>query len=215
MIAIGLFFGSEQFGGLLQFSGLISIFGIFKNISKKNNFYFLLLSITSPIILFLSSTSKPQLFHICSSAVIFSMYLFGSFKNLNNYEQKWKILISLVVLIVSVNSKFNFVISSFLIGLYIFYISFKNNKIYYFLFISIFLFLLFYLPIIVWKFSYSGGNFYQYFYSPLPLSITGLKEFTLYLFRYGRESNYFNIIIPSNFNQFTNSIGIAFFISYF
>ena len=112
-------------------------------------------------------------------------------------------------LIVSVNSKFNFVISSFLIGLYIFYISFKNNKIYYFLFISIFLFLFFIYNISL-KFSYSE-NFYQYFYSPVPLSITGLKEFTLYLFRYGRESNYFNIIIPSNFNQFTNSIGIAFF----
>ena len=30
LIAIGLLFGSEQFGGLVQFSGLISLFGIFK-----------------------------------------------------------------------------------------------------------------------------------------------------------------------------------------
>ena len=142
--------------------------------------------------------------------MIFSLYLFGSFKNLNNYEQKWKIFISIAVLIVSINSKFNFVISSFLIGLYIFYISFKNNKIYYFLFISIILFLLFYLPVVIWKFLSFGGNFYQYFFSPVPLSIAGLKEFTQYLFRYGRESNYYNIIIPSNFNDFTNSIGIAF-----
>ena len=116
MIAIGLFFGSEQFGGLLQFSGLISIFGIFKKINNKQKYFYLLLVLASPIILFLSSTAKPQLFHICSSTVIFSLYLFGSFKNLNNYEQKWKIFISIAVLIVSINSKFNFVISSFLIG---------------------------------------------------------------------------------------------------
>ena len=35
LIAVGLFFGSEQFGNLIQFSGLISIFGIFKKIKKK------------------------------------------------------------------------------------------------------------------------------------------------------------------------------------
>ena len=64
LIATGLFFGSEQFGGLIQFSGLISIFGIFKKINNKNKYYYLLLALTSPIILFLSSTAKPQLFHV-------------------------------------------------------------------------------------------------------------------------------------------------------
>ena len=62
MIAIGLFFGSEQFGGLLQFSGLISIFGIFKKINSKQKYFYLLLVFTSPIILFLSSTAKPNYF---------------------------------------------------------------------------------------------------------------------------------------------------------
>ena len=211
LIAIGLFFGSEQFGGLIQFSGLISLFGIFKKINNKHKYYYFLLALTSPIILFLASTAKPQLFHICSSTVIFFLYLFGRFNELSDREQKWKIFISIAILIVSINSKFNFIISSSLIGLYIFYISAKNGKITYFISISSLLFVLFYLPVIFWKYFSFGGNFYQYFYSPLPLTISGLKEFTLYLFRYGREANYLNIIIPSNFNQFTNSIGLAIF----
>ena len=60
MIAIGLLFGSEQFGNLIQFSGLISIVGIFKNINNENKFYYLLLAITTPVILFLGSMAEHQ-----------------------------------------------------------------------------------------------------------------------------------------------------------
>jgi hypothetical protein len=211
MIALGLFLGSEQFGGLIQFSGLLSIFGVFKKIKNKRIYYYILLALTSPIILFLSSTAKPQLFHICSSAIIFSLYLFGNSKYLSSNEQKWKIFLSLIVLIVSINSKFNFLVSSFLIGTYIFYISFRNKKLIFFILTSVTLFILFYLPIIFWKYLNFGGNFYEYFYSPFPLSIPGIKEFTLYLFNYGREVNFLNFIFPKNLNQFTNVIGISIF----
>ena len=51
MIAIGLLFGSDQFGNIIQFSGLISIFGIFKNITNKENFIFTFIdNITSNIV---------------------------------------------------------------------------------------------------------------------------------------------------------------------
>lgn len=211
MIAIGLFFGSEQFGNLVQFSGLISIFGIFKKINNNNKYYYLLLVLTSPIILFLSSTSKPQLFHICSSAVIFSLYFIGNSKNLTVNDEKWKIIISLIILLVSVNSKFNFILSSTLLGCYIFYISIKNNNYKFFLYSSILILSIFYFSVIYWKYLNFGGSFFQYLYSPVPLNIHGLEEFKQYLTRYGRETNYLNIFIPKNFNQFTNSIGIAFF----
>jgi hypothetical protein len=211
LIAIGLFFGSEQFGGLIQFSGLLSIIGVLKKIKNKNKYYYILLALTSPIILFLSSTAKPQLFHICSSAVIFSLYLFGNSKYLNSNEQKWRILLSLMILIVSINSKFNLLVSSFLIGAYIFYISFKNKKLIFFIFTSVALFILFYLPIIFWKYLNFGGSFYEYFYSPFPLSIPGIKEFTTYLSYYGKEIKFINFIFPKNLNQFTRVIGISIF----
>ena len=61
MIAIGLYFGSEQFGNLVQFSGLISIFGIFKKINNNNKYYYLLyFNITHNT--FSSSTSNHNYF---------------------------------------------------------------------------------------------------------------------------------------------------------
>ena len=210
IIAIGLFFGSEQFGSLIQFSGLISIFGLIKKINNKDKYYYLLLVITSPIILFLSSTAKPQLFHICSSAVVFALYFFINSKNLNNKDKIWRIFLALLILTVSIHAKFNFILSSSLLSIYILYTSYKDNNFKYFLYCSILIFSLFYLPIVIWKYINFGGNFYQYFYTPVPLNITGLEEFKEYLSGYGRGINYLSIIVPTNFNQFTNSIGIAF-----
>ena len=209
LIAIGLFFGSEQFGSLIQFSGLVSIFGIFKKIDNKSKYYYFLLILTAPIILFLTSTAKPQLFHICASAVVFSLYFLDNSKNLTNNEEKWKAFLSLLILLVSVNAKFNFIISSFLLSIYIFYIFINNDNYKYFLFTSLSIFLIFYIPIILWKYLNFGGDFTQYFYSPFPLNILGFEGFTQYLTRYGGENNYLNLIIPKNFNQFTNSIGLA------
>ena len=210
IIAIGLFFGSEQFGGLIQFSGLVSIFGIFKKIDNKNKYYYFLLAITSPIILFLSSTAKPQLFHICSSVVVFSLYFLNNSKKLTTNEEKWKILLSLLILLVSVSAKFNFILSSFILIIYIFYISIKNNSYKFFLYTSVLIFLIFYLPIIFWKYLNFGGNFFQYLYSPVPLNILGLAEFKQYLVRYGGGTNYLKIIFPTNLNQISNSVGVAF-----
>ena len=79
IIAIGLICGTESFGSLIQASGLLVLYGIFKKISfkkeKENELYFLVL-ITAPVIFFLTSISKPQLFFICTSLIVFSMNFF-------------------------------------------------------------------------------------------------------------------------------------------
>ena len=213
LIAIGLFFGSEQFGSLVQFSGLISIYGIFKklnNSSRNNNFYFYILIMTSPVILFLASTAKPQLFHICSTALVFSLYFFDNKKVLSPQEKNWQIIISIFILIVSVSAKFNFTLSSFLIGLFILYNSFKDKNFLFLISTFILSFSVFYLPIIIWKWSNFGGIILQYFYSPVPLNIIGMEEFKQYLTRYGGENSPIEIFFTFKLNQFTNSVGIAF-----
>ena len=210
-IAVGLFFGSDQFGNLIQFSGLISIFGIIKNNLSNKKYYYFLLILTSPLILFLCSTAKPQLFHICSSAFVFSLYFVSNDKNLSFNERRLKILISLILLLSSINAKFSFIISSTLIGIYIFYFSILKKDIRYFILFFVSVFTLFFLPINFWKYLNFGGNFYQYFLSPLPLHILGYEEFQRYLFRFGRQLSLYNVFVPKNFNEFSTSVGIGFF----
>ena len=70
IIAIGILCGASSFGSFIQASGLIILYGIFKKISLKKNInssIFFLVLLTAPIIIFLTSTAKPQLFFICSS----------------------------------------------------------------------------------------------------------------------------------------------------
>ena len=43
LISIGMLFGSEQFGSMVQYSGLFSIFGIFKRTNNNKKYFFLLL----------------------------------------------------------------------------------------------------------------------------------------------------------------------------
>ncbi len=215
LIAIGLFFGSEQFGSLIQFSGLISVYGIFKKLKKDDNFYFYLLILTSPVIIFLSSTAKPQLFHICSTALVFSLYFFDNKKILSLHEKNCKIIISIFILIVAVSAKFNFTLSAFLIGLFILYNSFKDKNFLYLIIIATISFFVFYFPIIFWKWSNFGGNILQYFYSPLPLNIIGMEEFRKSLTRFGGEKSPIEIFFTFKFREFTNSVGIAFLYLFF
>ncbi len=215
LIAIGLFFGSEQFGGLVQFTGLISLYGIFKKLENENRLFFCLLAFTSPVIIFLSSTAKPQLFHICSVALIFSLYFFEKEKIFSSKEKNLKIIISIFILIVSVSAKFNFSLSAFLIGIFILYTSLKDKN-FLFMITSLALsFLIFYFPIIFWKWSNFGGNILQYFYSPVPLNIIGMEEFKQYLTRYARGNNPFEILFTFKLREFTNSVGIAFLYLFF
>lgn len=210
LIAIGLFFGSEQFGSLIQFSGLISVYGIFKKLKKNNNLYFYLLVLTSPVILFLSSTAKPQLFHICSTALVFSLYFFDNHRKLSLKEKNWKIIISILILIVSVSAKFNFSLSSFLIGIFIFYNSIKDKNFIFFILSLTLSFLIFYFPTLIWKLSSFGGSILQYLYSPVPLNIIGMEEFQQYLKRYARNNNPIEVIFALKLKKFTDGVGIAF-----
>ena len=210
LISIGMLFGSEQFGSMVQYSGLFSIFGIFKRINSNKKYFFLLLAITSPVIIFLSSTAKPQLFHACASAVVFSMYFITRQKNLNNNEKIIKIFISLTILLVSFSSKFNFLVSAGLLGSYILYNSFLEKNLKYFILIFLFVFIIFYFPIVYFKYLNLGGAITQYFFSPLPTHLLGMPEFQNYLIRFARNDNIFELIFPISINRFTNSIGLAF-----
>ena len=47
--SLGFFFGAEQFGTLVQFSGLLSLIGVLEKFKNKNKIFFILLILSSPV----------------------------------------------------------------------------------------------------------------------------------------------------------------------
>ncbi len=207
-IALGLLIGSEQFGSILQFSGLISLIGVLKK--YKSPYFFYLLIISSPVLIFFISSAKPQLFTICSSAFAFCLIFFSNFNKtrtmtINDFK---KIFLVSIILISSITVKFSFILSCaiLLLILLLKYLSLK--KIITVLFIIFLTYCLVVFPSIIWKYTTYSGNFFELFYGPFSTERYGLDSFKHYLIKLS-EANVLWFILPTSFGNFTHSLGFG------
>jgi hypothetical protein len=209
LISIGLVFGAEQFGTLIQFSGLLSIVGIFAK-HRKDNYIFILLAIAIPTIVFLSSSPKPQLLPLATNFFIFSLLFFNPEKLFKYKKELYFIItVSIILLINSINSKFSFILSSSILYIYVLRFAFKKNFLKETILISIICALFFYSPFILWKYLSYGGNLFSYIFNPFPVHLEGVDNFKNYLVNFKREYLLIFSIIPKNIKQFTDAIGVG------
>jgi len=216
LYSLGFFFGAEQFGNFIQFSGVISLIGIFNKLTKKK-YFLLLLILSSPMIIFLVSSPKPQFFHLSSNVFLFVLF-FINFKLLleKNYDALTITILTNIFLINSINSKFSFILSSFIIYILLSFVSYKKNFFIRMFFINTTFITIFYFGFIYWKYSIWGGNFINYIINPLPIHIDGVQLFYNYLINYNNlskgGSDLVQLIFPKNIGQYTEAIGIGIFI---
>ena len=216
LYSLGFFFGAEQFGNFIQFSGIISLIGIFNKLTKKK-YFLLLLILSSPMIIFLVSSPKPQFFHLSSNVFLFVLF-FINFKLLleKNYDALAITILTNIFLINSINSKFSFILSSFIIYLLLSFVSYKKNFFIRMFVINTIFITIFYFGFIYWKYSIWGGNFINYIINPLPIHIDGVQLFYNYLINYNNlskgGSDLVQLIFPKNIGQYTEAIGIGIFI---
>ena len=207
--SLSFFFGAEQFGNLIQFSGLISLIGIFKRFNNKK-YFLLLLILTSPMIIFLVSSPKPQLFHLCSNALLF-VIVFINFDTIkkakfNSFEL---IVVSNIILINSINSKFSYILSSFIIYFVLIILSYKKNFLIKMVLINSIFISVFFLGFVYWKYMTWGGNFFGYIINPLPMHLDGVKLFHEYLINYNRNNAFVHLFFPKSIGEYTEAIGIG------
>ena len=214
MIALGLAIGSEQFGSILQYAGLISILGILKKYKAPYIFYIILFS--SPVIIFFVSSLKPQLFTICSSVFAFSLIFLTKFNKklfLDKYETK-KIILILTILFSSITIKFSFILSSFLLTFVLIVKNFNLKKIISIIQIIIIVYSLIVFPSILWKYINFSGNFLELFYSPFSQERYGLSYFKMYLTALS-EGNIHWFVFPTSLGNFTHSLGLGTLMIYY
>ena len=207
-IAIGLLVGSEQFGSILQFSGLISLIGVLKK--YKSPYFFYLIIISSPVLIFFVSAPKPQLFTICSSVFAYCLIFFGDqskSKKITFNEIKKFFLIS-IILMSSITVKFSFILSSAILLLILSFNYLSLNKLIKVLFIILISYIVVVFPSLIWKYNTFSGNFFELFYSPFSTERYGLATFKQYLTGLS-EANLLWFILPTSLGNFTHSLGLG------
>lgn len=211
---VGLAIGAEQFPGLIQFLCIFSIFGIvrFPLNTDFNKIIGLeklgLLFLSTPVLLFLGSSSKPQLL-----AILFICYSISIFYNLKKQISSnvyLSLLLIYVFLALAGLIKFNFFLSAFLIFILTSPIIFKiKSKYNYILLFLIPLLIL--TPYFIWKISYYNLNFFDSLYNMLPINLPGYKNYQIYLRNYRDNSVYFpfSLFIPFSFGTLSTCIGLG------
>ena len=207
LISMGLAVGSEQFGSIIQLSGLLTVIGIFKKYKVDPIYYLAFLS--SPVLIFFISSLKPQLFSICTIAFVFTYIIQNRFDKriFSEYDIK-KILFLFCLLFLSTQIKFSFFLSTLLLlGTFIL-LNFKFKKLIQTakLLIPLY-FVIIFLPII-WKYNTFGGNFFELLYSPFETSLYGLYFFKKYLTGL-TEANILWFVLPTSLSNLTHSLGIG------
>jgi hypothetical protein len=127
LISLGFAIGAEQFGALLQYGGLLSIAGILvylpRSMSKRLvdydwSFFVSISVLSSPVLIFLVSSVKPQLLPIAMTTVALSLLIFAFFSEGKKGSNELIRLYFLVCLLVMTASqmKFSYLLGGGLIG---------------------------------------------------------------------------------------------------
>ena len=214
LIALSLVAGTEQFANLIQYGGLLSIIGSFLYIQKKNSYFLLLSVISTPCFIFFLSSPKPMLMQIANILFIFS-YLFQNklkFINKNNF-----FFFSLVILAINFLSKFSYIISSAF--LFVYMVIKLASKNYYKLPLIYTILVFFFLIIPDFYFNYKNfsTSVLNYIQSPLPINLTGFKEFSSSLRNISDGSRILPLwlVVPNSLGMISTIIGPAILSFYF
>ncbi len=219
--AFALSINAYQFTSLINFIGIMSLIGILIKLKDKLNLkyedqYFLILCILScPILIFLVSSSKSQLFSVSlimfSYALIIHSLIYK--QNEKNLEKFFYILV--ILPIVAVQTKISFSLSFFLIIATFFLIFFKKIQLNKFVFIFCTLFVISLLPMAFWKETVYGYPFYNFLINPFPTNIPGFDEIYNELKNYEAKKFPLILFVPLGFSDLTQFIGLGLLLIFF
>lgn len=202
IIALGLNVGAEQLGAIVQFGSLLSLIPLFNTYKNKNNILLVFILVT-PVTLFLVSSPKPQILYSISTLIILSILI--NLEKKNYYKFDFIYPIFFLILFINTIVKYSFILSSFLLSVYLFYICWKKSKLYKAILVSLFIAIIIYLP--NWYFRYENFNtfFPQLILSPLPINIYGFENHHNLLS--GGSIKILELFIPKNLSEFSHTYG--------
>lgn len=213
--AFALSIEAYQFTSLINFVGIISFIGIIKkfstdqNLTLNNQEFLYLLFLSCPILVFLISSSKSQLFSISLILFSYALLIYCLNSDINKKFLKKSLFLLTIFPIVAVQTKISFSLSFFLIisTFFIFYI--KKIRLTNFLLIFIILFTIGLLPPVIWKQNIYDYPFYYFLVNPFPINIPGIEQIYLGAKNYQAEKFPYLLLLPLSFSDLTQFIGLG------
>lgn len=221
----GLSLGALNLSQFLQFFSLFLIIIYILNFKYKNKkiyeerkLYLCLSILVIPTLIFLVSTSKPQLFPILTNFICLKIALIDLPK-MERKKSSISCLLIFLLLFFSIQIKFSFLLSSFLISLLVIFEMYKKKLLIKSFISSILLFGLIMLPRELYEFNNLNSNFVFNFLNPVTDTLSSINFNTS--LKHGAGNSPFIpiwLFFPyPNISQITHTLGftVLYFLFYF
>ena len=219
--AFALSIGAEQFGSLLQYVSLMGIFGTIRfgtpfrvaALNTKQKELISLAAFSAPVLLFLVSTPKPQLWPISMTSFAFTLVVHPQL----SWHQKGRALLNFMLICIlcmtASQAKFNYLLGGGIVGT----IALARMKCERLLFPASVIFavtvLLILLPPVSWKVHVFQAHWMEVFLTPLPGHLPGDDAY-LQIAKNAKDlGNLFSfpllLFVPTSFGAFSTLLGFG------
>ena len=222
--AMALSIGAEQFGALLQFLSLISIVGIILVAKQDARDYsnkferatldlIALAAFSAPVLLFLVTSPKPQMWPIAMTTFAFTLVVHRSSQNISTYNAALRFALICALVMTASQAKFNFLLGGAIVGLLSTQLIYRGKIIWKSIVIGIFISILIILPPVLWKALAFDAGYLEPLINPLPGHLPGTDAFinlAKAAFDFTTPLPFpISIFIPASLGAFTTILGIG------
>ena len=219
--ALALSVGAEQFGSLLQFASLLGIVGLILGgrqddwaIAWRGNVGLICLAaISTPVLLFLVSAPKPQLWPVALTTFSFALMMHSSFAQLDRVAMAKRYALVCFLALTAMQAKFNYILGGGLAAVLGLFLLAQRGMWRLGVFTGLAMALIIVAPPMFWKSSQFSTNVLDALVGPLPGHWPGTEQFIAS----ARNSSDFtsslpfplSIIIPSDLGAFSSVLGVG------
>lgn len=222
--ALGLSVGAEQFGSLLQFTGVIAITGLLikselpKNITKDKydpRIVLALAAVSAPVLLFLVSSPKPQFLQIAMTSLAVALVFYPSRRELTKRATIFGFALVCLLIMTASQAKFSFMLSGGVIGISSFYLMMRRKLYMPAILVSLLITALVLGPPALWKYYHFGGAPLDSLFMPFPGNWPGYDRFESSLRNYTENPLFFplSLLIPYGIGLISTIIGAGLFVT--
>ena len=220
--AMALSIGAEQFGSLLQYVSLLGIVGVLlfaklelseaKKISEST-YLIALAGVSAPVLLFLISAPKPQMWPISMTLLAFALTVRLARRSLTRPNPKWDYFLVCLLVMVASQAKFNYILGGGIVGITAFIVMVEEGYLKPALYLGLLAAFAVLFPPVIFNSITFGTSLVDSLISPLPGHLPGTKEMVDFSqFNADTHSSLFfplSILIPTHVGGFSSVLGIG------